>query len=716
MFEVDSRAGELRKRGAKLKIQDQPLRILILLLESAGQIVTREQLRTALWSDDTFVDFEHSLNAAVAKLRQTLGDTAENPRFVETVARRGYRFIAPVEVIGSPAAPDPPTGTAAAPHRRMKLAVAAAALALLAALIAATRPRPERGDGHRALTRLTADAGLTTDPTVSSDGKLLAYASDRSSEYLKIWLQRPVPGGEVIQLTDGQYDDHQCVFSPDGTKLAFRSERDGGGIYVVHTLGGARPLLVAQSGKNPQFSPDGKWIAYWTGGTAIRGGKVWTVPSTGGPPQLVSAGLASAGTPVWSPDGNYLLMAGQRTIGAHYDDTPDWWVVARSGGTPVRTGAFETFRRAGMRIGNDTIQPTGWTAARILFSAGSAGAVDAWLAAISPGTWRIDSPPQRLTSITGIATSASAMPDGRVVFASVSNRIHLWALPIDANRGLVAGKPRQLTDSDAAEYWPSASADGTLLAFTSTRSGKQDIWLKDLVTGKESALPLERRGEFEFPKVSPDGKQIAYTAIEQQRHPVYVWAGASKLPERVLDDGDWIWTWTPDARYLLLKWGPARRVRLFDLSSRRLTEFLEEPGGDVYQPAFSPDGRWIAFMNNSGLLVAPYLGPAPIPKREWIVLTSDGKSDDKPRWSPDGNRIYFTSDRDGFRCLWTLRLDPLTKRPIGKPESLYHFHRVRHSIVNVGHALSDIAIAHGMLVFPLDDGGGNIWITSPQPR
>ena len=95
------RAAELRKRGAKLRIQDQPFRILVLLLQNAGQVVTREQLRAALWSDDTFVDFEHSLNAAVAKLRQTLGDTAENPRFVETVARRGYRFIAPVEVIGS---------------------------------------------------------------------------------------------------------------------------------------------------------------------------------------------------------------------------------------------------------------------------------------------------------------------------------------------------------------------------------------------------------------------------------------------------------------------------------------------------------------------------------------------------------------------------------------------------------------------------------------
>ncbi|HKU25744.1 MAG TPA: winged helix-turn-helix domain-containing protein, partial [Candidatus Sulfotelmatobacter sp.] len=96
IFELDLRAGELRRQGHKVKLQDQPFQVLTRLLERPGEIVTREELRGRLWPADTFVDFDHSLNAAIRRLRDALGDSAENPRFVETVARRGYRFLAPV--------------------------------------------------------------------------------------------------------------------------------------------------------------------------------------------------------------------------------------------------------------------------------------------------------------------------------------------------------------------------------------------------------------------------------------------------------------------------------------------------------------------------------------------------------------------------------------------------------------------------------------------
>ena len=97
VFELDLAAGELRKNGAKLRLQEQPFQVLAMLLERAGDVVTREELRQKLWPADTFVDFDHSLNTAVNKLRETLGDSASNPRYIETMARRGYRFIAPVQ-------------------------------------------------------------------------------------------------------------------------------------------------------------------------------------------------------------------------------------------------------------------------------------------------------------------------------------------------------------------------------------------------------------------------------------------------------------------------------------------------------------------------------------------------------------------------------------------------------------------------------------------
>jgi cholera toxin transcriptional activator len=109
IFEVDLVSGELRKHGSRIRLQEQPFQVLAMLLEGRGKMVTREDLRSKLWPADTFVDFDHSLNTAVNKLRDALGDAAANPRFVETVARRGYRFIAPMEVNDCSAGPHAPS-------------------------------------------------------------------------------------------------------------------------------------------------------------------------------------------------------------------------------------------------------------------------------------------------------------------------------------------------------------------------------------------------------------------------------------------------------------------------------------------------------------------------------------------------------------------------------------------------------------------------------
>ncbi|HEU5334490.1 MAG TPA: winged helix-turn-helix domain-containing protein, partial [Terriglobales bacterium] len=99
-FEADPATGELRKAGVRLRLPEQPFRVLIMLLERPGELVTRDQIRQKLWPADTFVDFDHGLNTVINRLRETLGDSASNPRFIETLARRGYRFLAPVEAAG----------------------------------------------------------------------------------------------------------------------------------------------------------------------------------------------------------------------------------------------------------------------------------------------------------------------------------------------------------------------------------------------------------------------------------------------------------------------------------------------------------------------------------------------------------------------------------------------------------------------------------------
>src|SRR5512147_1566075 len=160
-FEVDLGSRELRRQGLKISLQDQPFRLLALLLERAGEVVTREELRNQLWPADTFVDFDHSLNTAVRKLREALGDSAEAPRYVETLARRGYRFLVPVSERG-PAAPPPPSPDAEvrppAPPTAMRGSSPRARVVLIAVVLGAgallaywvrTRPGPPTRPGPR---------------------------------------------------------------------------------------------------------------------------------------------------------------------------------------------------------------------------------------------------------------------------------------------------------------------------------------------------------------------------------------------------------------------------------------------------------------------------------------------------------------------------------------------------------------------------------------
>ena len=164
-FVVDQRAGELRKAGVKVRLQEQPFRVLAALLEASGEVVTREELRTRLWPADTFVDFDHRLAAAVNKIRDALADSAQNPRFIETVGRRGYRFLLPVEWGGRLAEPNgngqtkdlagpPPVLVPVAPGinwRRMVLAAGALALLLATGFVALRRwARPDATSSGRA--------------------------------------------------------------------------------------------------------------------------------------------------------------------------------------------------------------------------------------------------------------------------------------------------------------------------------------------------------------------------------------------------------------------------------------------------------------------------------------------------------------------------------------------------------------------------------------
>ena len=407
------------------------------------------------------------------------------------------------------------------------------------------RPTPLR---EPLLTRLTSDSGLTTDAVISPDGKLIAYASDRGGNNLDIYV-RQVSGGDPIQLTQDPADDHQPSFSPDGGQIVFRSEREGGGIYIISALGGEERLLTSK-GRNPRFSPAGDWIAFWVGPVAgyplgAQAGKIFLIPPTGGnPKQIDPPGILAAGCPIWSPDGTHLLFYGSDSSNlAVWFPTSDWWVWPLAGGNAVKTGAFAAFAAQNISLTLPSLvpAPAEWMDDRVFFSAKAGDSVSLWQVSISPKNWRITGPAHRLTTGSGLDIRPSFAKTGLLVFSSLVENADIWSLPIDASQGRVKGPPEQLTHDLAADYLPSMSADGKKLAFVSWRSGNPDIWMKDLESGKEKPLTESPAKEIP-PRISPDGSLVSYAIRtpgprKQYVEAIYVIPAKGGLLQKLCDGG-----------------------------------------------------------------------------------------------------------------------------------------------------------------------------------
>ena len=247
-FELDLHSGELRKAGVRVGLQDQALKVLVELLERPGDLITREQLRQRLWPNGTFVDFEHGLNAVINRLRETLGDSAESPRFIQTVPRRGYRFIAPVEDAIVDTRTEDPTSTAVLdtpPATRTRwwpwIAGAAALVTIVALAVAATwlvRRSPPVGSAPPRVVPLTRLAGSEAWPAFAPDGEQVAFAwSGENYDNTDIYVTLVGSTG-VRRLTTDLADDYAPSWSPDGRRIAFlRRAGNAARIHVMSALG-----------------------------------------------------------------------------------------------------------------------------------------------------------------------------------------------------------------------------------------------------------------------------------------------------------------------------------------------------------------------------------------------------------------------------------------------------------------------------------------------
>ena len=508
-FELNLRAGELRRRGQKIKLQEQPLQVLAALLERPGEIVTREELRSKLWPADTFVDFDHSLNAAIKRLRDALGESADAPVFIETLARRGYRFIGPIN--GAPSAAGVNASIPAARVSQSfwltrRLAVACFAMLVIAGLIWAMwrSPLRRRDITERKLTSNSFENRVSS-ASVSPDGKYLAYA-DNTGVYLKM-----IRTGETHPVgLPANFSAHVDDWFPDGSHLLV-SRKDSGklSLWSVSVFGGS-PRPLADDASGGAVSPDGGHVAFHRAALTydgLLGREIWVIRSDGTSPIKVAADQGSVvGMPTWSPDGKRIAyVRGELAFNAptRLVEMNEWQT------SKTHTLFSDNYLTPALHWLSDGrliyAIDTGQTARRADSSV--------WSVTLSPDG-KISGSPKHLTQGMGKINQFTGSADGKMLAAlreHWSPSIYIGTLMAD---GATLSAHRRLTLDESASIPTAWTPDGTAILFESDRNGRSEIF--KLATDQALAERLLTSSEqLSQPRVTPDGSEILYVSTPQ---------------------------------------------------------------------------------------------------------------------------------------------------------------------------------------------------------
>jgi Tol biopolymer transport system component/DNA-binding winged helix-turn-helix (wHTH) protein len=543
-FQVSLNTGEVWKAGVRLKLQDQPFKVLSMLLQRPGQVVTREELRELIWPEESFGDFDHAINLAVNKLRSTLGDSADVPHLIETLPRRGYRFIAPVESESAPRGSTP-----AVAKRRLDrltaswawIGVGAVALVLLSAIsIWQLRKRAEPSLSSLEAVPLVAMLDKQETPAFSPDGNQVAFAV---SEGQHAGIYTTLIGGEKsLKLTDNPGD---CcpTWSPDGRQIAFvrslsEKERTERSFYVIPALGGSEHKLYtgpsnAVWGCNQlDWSPDGQVLAFSEPPengvrsriTLLSVADLTTRPLTSPRNQEFDC------VPAFSPDGSTIAF-GRGFLGA---DKGDLFVVSISGGDPRQ-----------LTTGNSGGSPS-WTqdGKEIVFSSPMGGLRSLWRVPASGGTAR------PVAGVGEFADNPSVSHKGnQLVYEHTAHTNYIWRLDLkDVKHAF--GSPTRVLSARGFNLRPSFSPDGKKIVFESDRLGYSDIWYCES-DGSNCLQLTSLHGISGTARWSPDGHYISFESKSQDYYEIYVMEIPSGRPHLVptfpgIDNA--IPTWSRDGK------------------------------------------------------------------------------------------------------------------------------------------------------------------------
>jgi serine/threonine protein kinase/Tol biopolymer transport system component len=610
--------------------------------------------------------------------------------------------------------------------RRVGLALAVLAVALFSAWIV-THWRHASPPPQRTFTRLTFEAGLQSDPTFSPDGQFIAYASDRGGNF-DIWVQQ-IGSGEPVQVTKSPAHDWQPDWSPDGKQIVFRSERDGGGLYVVPALGGYE-RKISTFGYRPHWSPDSSRVLFRS--TVLRNVSepldVFDVGLDGNPPREVlmerqpaSAQDTSIG---WHPDGKRIsYRLGQPSQGRR-----GFWTVPLGEGTPLKSELAEQvqeqLKTAAVSLGDFVWAPSGKA---LYFEGESRGVRNVWKVTVEPETLRWTAGPERLTTGPGQDTNLTISADGKkLAFVTRSESVRVWSLPFEAAAGRTTGEGVPVSAPGVFAYGADLTRAGGKIAFLGERAAKDELWVKDLAEGGETLLFADGMIRI-APRWSRDGTRLAYRRDDHARNlsQQVILPREGSAEEVVAAAGPVggcsppVYDWSLDGRSLLVGacWTPGSRVGLWLLplsgaphAETQMRLVTSNPGYNLWQGQYSPDGRWISFNAVSATgITGSAINVVAAAGGDWIPITDGKFHDDKARWSPDGKIIYFISSRGGFMNVWARRFDPNQGKAVGEPFQITRFESPSRMPSDYMGA-TEIGVAAHRLVLSVMDVTGSVWM------
>lgn len=573
-FEADLHTQELRKQGVRLRLPGQSFQILKMLLERHGELVTREELQQALWPSDTHVDFERGVNAAVNRLRDVLGDSADSPHLIETLPRRGYRFI------GTLNPPLPILQTAP----EFLLNVSDASVANATAPPAAVQ------------TKVTTTSRINRIKISAWSLVAVAFAVAAIFSYRRVWPRVELPAVVPVPFTDYPGLEYCPAFSPDGSRISFGWTVDpsagakGDDLYVkvIHSESLMRLTQHPSASVCGVWSPDGTQIAFYRLSGADTG--IYLVPALGGPERKLRSTQGGFGIS-WSADGKWI---------AYPDHVGAADVIHRMDPTRIYVLSVDTLESHQIPHAEDCLAEQlpvfSHSGDRLAYSCLlkiNDNEIGIYSVALSGGSPKIVT---RFTTGWGFPRGIAWTADDKRLIVSrphVGNDVQLEEVTLGD------GTLRKLPFGQDA-CCPAISTQGQKLAYSVWSGGHADVWRKDLLHPEAAGVRLiSSTFEQAAPQYSPDGKHIAFASNRGGDWEIWMSLADGTSLVRMSDSKSTkagAPRWSPDGRKLAFdsRQSGHPEIYIVDISDRQPHKLITNLA-DMSTPSWSHDGKWLYF-------------------------------------------------------------------------------------------------------------------------